>query len=126
MRSLRWWRILTAVVAGSILILSLLPEPPEIPGNVRFADKIAHFAAYAVLAFLLFTSLFKAKKLRTVMLVTLLCLLYGGLIEFLQTFTHRQPEIWDLIADAIGAVGGAAAGAGLSRHVRPRSEPSRN
>ena len=126
MRSLRWWRILTVVAAGSILILSLLPGPLEIPGNVRFADKIAHFAAYAVLGYLIFTSLFKGKELRTVVLVTLLCLLYGGLIEFLQTFTHRQPEIWDLVADAIGAVCGAAAGAGLSRRARSRSEPSRN
>jgi len=121
MLSKRFWCILTIVVTVSILVLSLVPSPPEIPGGFHFADKIAHFIAYAVLSFLLFTSLFEGKKLSTVLLVAALCLAYGGVIEILQIFTHRQPEILDLTADLFGAVCGAALGAGLNRHIRSKT-----
>ena len=121
MLSKRFWRILTIVVTVSILVLSLVPSPPEIPGGFHFADKIAHFIAYAVLSFLLFTSLFEGKKLSTVLLVAALCLVYGGVIEILQIFTHRQPEILDLTADLFGAVCGAALGAGRTRRIRSKT-----
>jgi VanZ family protein len=121
MLSKRFWRILTIVVTVSILVLSLLPDPPEIPGGFHFADKVAHFIAYAVLSFLLFTSFFEGKKLSTVVIVAAVCLIYGGVIEILQIFTHRQPEIWDLTADLFGAVCGAALGAGLNRRVRSKA-----
>lgn len=121
MLSKRFWRILTIVVTVSILVLSLVPSPPEIPGGFHFADKIAHFIAYAVLSFLLFTSLFEGKKLSTVLIVAAVCLVYGGVIEILQIFTHRQPEILDLTADLFGAVCGAALGAGLNSRIRSRT-----
>jgi len=122
MLSKRFWRVLTIVVTVSILILSLIPKPPEIPGGFHFADKIAHFIAYAVLSFLLFTSLFEGKKLSTVVIVAAACMIYGGVIEILQTFTHRQPELWDLTADLFGAVCGAALGAVLNRRIRSKAE----
>ena len=121
MLSKRFWRVLTIVVTVSILILSLIPKPPEIPGGFHFADKIAHFIAYAVLSFLLFTSLFEGKKLSTVLIVAAACMVYGGVIEILQTFTHRQPELWDLTADLFGAVCGAALGAVLNRRIRSKA-----
>ena len=121
MLSKRFWRVLTIVVTVSILILSLIPKPPEIPGGFHFADKIAHFIAYAVLSFLLFTSLFEGKKLSTVLIVAAACMIYGGVIEILQTFTHRQPELWDLTADLFGAVCGAALGAVLNRRIRSKT-----
>lgn len=126
MRSRRLGTILTIVVAGSILVLSLIPKPPEILGGFHLADKVAHFIAYQVLSFLLFTSFFEGKQVGAILIVAALCILYGGLIEILQIFTHRQPEIWDLVADLIGAVCGAAVGAGLSRRIRSKTEPRKN
>jgi VanZ family protein len=120
MFSLRFWRILTIVVTVSILVLSLLPDPPDIPGGFHFVDKIAHFIAYAVLGFLLFTSFFREKKAATVLLVAAVCLVYGGLIEILQAFTHRQPELWDLTADLLGAVCGAVLGSRLGTGIRSK------
>jgi VanZ family protein len=117
MLSKRFWRILTIVVTVSILVLSLLPNPPEIPGGFHFADKVAHFIAYAVLSFLLYTSLFEGKRITTVAIVAAICLIYGGMIEVLQTFTHRQPEILDLTADLLGAISGAAIGAKLNHRI---------
>jgi VanZ family protein len=120
---LRFWRILAIVVAVSIAVLSLLPKPPEIHIGVRFADKITHFAAYLVLSFLLFASIFKEKRtgtaLVTILTVSALCLFYGSLIEILQMLTGRRPEIWDLATDVIGAICGALIGSGLRRHLHP-------
>jgi len=118
MLSKRIWCILTIFMTVFILVLSLLPDPPEIPGGFQFSDKIAHFVAYAILSFLLIISFFGGKKISTVVIVAALCLVYGGLIEILQVCTHRQPEILDLAADFIGALSGAALGAGLSRRIR--------
>lgn len=118
----RFWRILAIVVAAGIVILSLLPKPPEIPVGFHYADKFAHFIAYFVLSFLVFTSLYFEKRSGTalsgVLTVSALCLFYGGLIEILQMFSGRQAELWDLAADLIGAVCGAYLGVGVLRHIR--------
>ena len=161
MLNMRSRRLLTIIVAASIVILSLIPKPPEIPGGVHFADKIAHFIAYAALSFLVAISFFNGKgragkdgsgntcaskgdsgqgngnrgsrvaetrrcgrmrRFTTVMIVAALCILFGGLIEYLQTFTGRQPELWDMAADLAGAVCGAVVGSGISRRVSPGQE----
>jgi VanZ family protein len=121
MLHLRLWRILAVIVAVGILILSLLPKLPEIPVGIHFTDKIAHFVAYLVLGLLVLTSISGRKRnhsaLSTVLIVTGLCVFYGGLIEILQTFTGRQPEFLDLTADLIGAIFGALVGLGLRRRI---------
>jgi len=122
MLRVRFWRILAIVVAAAIVILSLIPKPPEIPGGFHSADKIAHFIAYLVLSFLVFTSVSEERtfgnRLSAILIVAGLCLFYGGLIEILQMFTGRQPELLDLAADLIGAVCGALVGVGLWKRLR--------
>lgn len=160
MLTMRSRRLLTIVVAVSILILSLIPKPPEIAGGVHFADKIAHFIAYAALGFLITVSFFngqgRAWKVRsgnvygsrndsspgnrkqgggqnirrsagmrrftTVLIVAVLCILFGGLIEYLQTFTGRQAELWDMAADLTGAVCGALVGSWFNRRFLSKQE----
>jgi VanZ family protein len=120
----RVFRILTLAVAAGILVLSLIPKPPEIPVGFHYADKIAHFFAYLVLSFLVFASVSEGKligaALMTVLVVAALCVVFGGLIEILQMFTGRQAELWDLVADSIGAVCGALISAGLLRRIRQK------
>jgi VanZ family protein len=117
----RVFRLLTLAVAAGILVLSLIPKPPEIPVGIHYADKIAHFVAYIVLSFLVFASVSEGKHigaaLTTVLIVAASCVVFGGLIEILQIFTGREPELWDLAADSIGAVCGAFVGAGLLRRL---------
>ena len=124
MLHVRFWRILAIIVAVGIVALSLLPKPPEIPVGIDYADKFAHFFAYLVLGFLVFASIFWGKNtgtiLSTVFIVTGLCVFYGGLIEILQAFTGRRPELWDLAADLFGAVCGASICALVWRHIRRR------
>lgn len=90
-----------------ILIFSLFISIPSVKEVDNF-DKIEHTAAYMVLAFLFFLSFQKNKKI--IIISALLCTLYGGIIEILQAFTGRNPEVIDFAADFAGAVIGSVAG----------------
>jgi len=91
-------------IAIAILILSLVPKPPEIIGNFTYSDKIMHLIAYIALAlsmcFLLPSSSHPKKGIFSVLIISSL---YGAVIEFLQRFTGRTPEGLDLISDTAGA-----------------------
>ncbi|MBA7638678.1 hypothetical protein ES703_46334 [subsurface metagenome] len=106
-------RILLVVAALAILILSLMSEPPYSMPEIKFFDKLGHFSAYFILGFLVFISFQSRLGLRLFFLAVISSFLYGGLIELLQYFTLRNPELWDLAANFAGSVGGAATGAVL-------------
>ena len=118
----RTLRILTIIVAASILVLSLVPNHPQIRGGFHLADKIAHFIAYLVLSFLVIVSYFEGKRGRTALaafvIVAVSCVLFGGLIEILQRFTGRLPELWDLAADVLGAAVGSLLGLAMRGRIR--------
>lgn len=84
-----------------ILVLALMPiTVPHIPTTGW--DKSNHLLAFAVLTIL---------DCRTfpdrVAAVLVGSVLYGGLIEVLQSFTpHRSAEWGDLVADALGVIVG--------------------
>ena len=99
---------MTAVM-GTIFFLShqsaeQLPLP-QLPG----IDKLAHFVAYAVLAA---TVLFgwgperrRRRPAQTVVLTALWSILYGISDELHQSLVpSRQPDLFDLFADAAGVV----------------------
>jgi len=91
-------------IALTILILSLVPKPPEVIREFVFGDKIMHLGAYIALAFSMGFILPKYFKVKTNVLFTIISSsLYGGLIEFLQGFTGRSTELSDLLFDAAGA-----------------------
>lgn len=88
--------------AFAVLVLSLAPTSPELPTTGW--DKSNHFVGFAMLAVL---GLPAYLRYRWVVLIGLV--LYGGLIEVLQSHTtYRLGEWSDLLADAIGVVGGYA------------------
>lgn len=97
-----------------ILVLTLLP-PPEVPGagwlSRYHLDKVVHAGLFAVLCVLLVQALDDARghvwrPYRSTILGFVLSVLYGGLTELLQgTATiGRSADIWDLVADAAGAL----------------------
>ena len=85
--------------AGTIFLLSSRSRVPgpELPGF----DKVAHFGAYAVLAWLL---AFAAERSRLPLAVAVvLGLLYGASDEIHQMFVPgRSPDVLDWFADAAG------------------------
>ena len=91
-------------IALSILILSLVPKPPELIREFALGDKIMHLAAYIALAFSMGFILPRSFKVNTVIIFTIISSsLFGGVIEFLQGFTGRSPELLDLLFDTAGA-----------------------
>ncbi len=96
-RFLAW--IPAAVWAGVIFYLSSRPRlpGPELPG----IDKVAHFAAYALLAWLL---IFATERSRLPLAVAVvLALVYGATDEIHQMYVPgRSPDVLDWFADAAG------------------------
>ena len=90
-----------------ILWLSLTSKPPEIPGVFGW-DKFLHAGAYGLLALLVIQLLvvYLPNHFPLYVASSLLCILYGGMIEVLQLVTDagRTAEWWDLVADIIGVV----------------------
>ena len=79
----------------------LAPHPPE--WTLHFWDKSLHFTAYFGLAAMATLVVGNGRRL----LFALLALAaFGGLLEILQGFTGRDPDIHDEIANGIGVGAG--------------------
>lgn len=102
-------RLLTLIVALAIAAMTLLPHPPGPPGMPGM-DKLVHLLAFAALAAPL-----AWHHPRRWAVVALAALAYGGGIEILQPHVGRTAEWADLLADGLGAFGGAWLAARLRR-----------
>ncbi len=85
------------------------PRTPSLPG----LDKLVHAGVYALLAFLAaraFATLPRSHAPRTLAsAAAVFAVLYGLSDEIHQAFVpERTADIWDLVADALGAVAGGA------------------
>jgi VanZ family protein len=101
--------LLVAVVIWILSSQSTLPQPKGILG----IDKVQHLAAYAVLAFCIGFRIssagWKRRPAFFFFLTAVLASAYGAVDEFHQSFVPgRDASVWDWIADALGAVIGAA------------------
>ena len=94
----------TLVLAGLIGVLTLTPIQNPLPGT----DKSHHLVAFAALALPLSFS-----RPRLAPWVVVAAALYGGAIELIQPLVGRSGEVFDFMADAMGALIGGAAGVGL-------------
>ena len=89
------------------VILSTFPVAALQP-NVANADKIGHAAVYSVLGFLYAVAWHRhgsshpAVAERTLAMV----LLFGALMEYLQSLVGRDPSMADWVADGVGGVFG--------------------
>jgi VanZ family protein len=99
---------------GTLLITwgELTPHPPKLEGPFFGWDKMDHFTAYFGLASMATMVVGIRPRLAWAILVIIL---YGGVLEILQGFTGRDPELGDFIANSIGAFAGLAAAALLLR-----------
>jgi len=90
------------------MVLSLLPKLPDPVIKLSWIDKLEHFAAYAVFSASLYSILPEWKQRSRLFTVFIVSLFYGGIIEYLQQFTGRTPDLFDLAADLTGAAAGSA------------------
>jgi VanZ family protein len=98
---------LSAALAGYwslIFVGTHIPKPPVI--HVQHADKLVHFAAFAILASL-FTAVFSRQRLgiRDIA-IGLFCLIYAGVDELTQIPVGRTADVYDWLADCLGIVCG--------------------
>jgi VanZ family protein len=100
------------VYMAAIFYVSSLPEPPPLPPG--FGDKPSHSLAYLGLAITIARALAGGLPARvgmgTAVAAVLLTIAYGMTDELHQSFVPgRSAELYDLYADAIGAIIGTAA-----------------
>lgn len=97
--------ILYAIALFWASSLSRLPLPKL---GLQFQDKLIHVVAYAIFSYLIYRALFRPHPLiaRVHVWAAGLGLLYAISDEVHQMFVPgRSPELWDLVADAVGIVG---------------------
>ena len=93
-RAARW-----LFVPAVLLVVwgELTPSPPAVIGGLW--DKAEHFIAYFVLAGLATMGLGLCRRLLWAM-IGILSL--GGMLEILQRFTGRDPDVKDMLANILG------------------------
>jgi VanZ family protein len=107
------FRLPALLIAGLIWILSsqsILPQPKGILGW----DKLQHLLAYGVLSiavgFWINTAFTKHRPVLFLLITMLTASAYGAIDEFHQYFVPgRDCNVWDWIADTLGAFLGALA-----------------
>lgn len=112
----RAWRLALLALLAVISFLALTPAPPSSIDSGW--DKLNHLAAFAALA--LAAGFSAATSARHAGRSALALLVYGGLIELLQSrMPPRQGEWADLLADAVGILLGLGLAALLRRLAKP-------
>jgi VanZ family protein len=91
-------------IAIAVLSLAHLTELPEL--NTGFDDKIAHFILYAGLCLFWFMSLHVFKIKSSLLIASLLSIVFGAVIEVLQGVVsiYRTADIFDLVANCLGVL----------------------
>ncbi|KPK62321.1 MAG: hypothetical protein AMK73_06340 [Planctomycetes bacterium SM23_32] len=114
---IRLVRLATAVWTALVAAGSLLRNPPVARAAVRLpgADLTLHALIYAVLCVLVFLSTPRLPLGRRLAAAVGLSLAFGLALECLQPLTGRVFAAGDLLANAAGALAGAAAVALLAR-----------
>ena len=94
---------------GVLFWLSAQPDLPS-PVELPYGDKLSHFTAYGILSGLYLLSMRRCGgySLGQVLLAAVLATLYGISDEWHQSFVPgRSPDVWDVVADASGALAAA-------------------
>lgn len=97
----RTWLALGGLWIALVIILSLMPNPPD-PLGFEQSDKLSHLLAYGGLM-LWFCQLYAGKAQRWVLAFALVTLGVG--LEFLQSLTpDRLYEVLDMLANTSGVL----------------------
>ena len=108
-----WFR--RAIVAGlvvywvTLLVATHVPSSSDEPSSAASHDKLDHWIAFAGLAFLLMWAFWACWGRLRPWTVMGIAAIYGVLDEWLQGFVPtRVPDVWDWVADVVGAGFGTA------------------
>lgn len=102
----RWYRRTLAAYWVFLFCATHFPRP-RLPGTLPQEDKLVHFVAFGVLAFLLWrcAETYKRELSGWFPVIALLGLAaYGALDEYLQQFVNRNTSVIDWLANVAGVV----------------------
>lgn len=122
---------LSLLTTLAIIILSVMPFPEiKMAQDIPLADKWVHFVMYGGLSLVVWFEMARSENKSGIKKAAMLLLLWGlvmpallgGVLEFVQEYltTTRSGDVWDFIADAIGAVLGTILGLGVRMMVKKR------
>lgn len=115
----KWTRLTSLYLFWPAVLLiawgELTPSPPHWTADLW--DKSLHFTAYFGLASM--ATVVLGRRRRTLFALLALVAL-GGLLEILQGYTGRDPDILDELANALGVVSGGGIGVLFLRLFRQR------
>ena len=125
----RSWRLAAAVWTVAIIISGVIPTSSTVRaisgGHDSFTTTTAHFAAYAVLGFLLGVALGGWRvDLGRLALGLVLAAALGGAIELVQgPLSYRDAQVADFLVDVAGAAAGLVVFSVVALATRSRSRP---
>ena len=90
------------------LVIGYLTLAPISDAGVPGSDKLHHALGFFALAVPL-----SYARPRLAIWIVFAATAYGGAIELIQPTVGRDQDVWDFLADGVGAVAGAAVGVGL-------------
>lgn len=96
------WLVTLPVYWGLLFLATHYPRV-RIPGEIPHSDKLIHFAAFGLLAFLFWRAL-RPRTNRFIAWAGPLLIGYAGLDEWLQQFVGRFTDFNDFIANTAGIV----------------------
>lgn len=103
MTEIRTWLpdAMALVILAAIIVISLIPVRIHYPATpVVAVDVMGHFACYFLLGF---CGLYRRHSLVSIMIVLAAIIIFGGLIELVQSNFGRDASITDFLANATGA-----------------------
>lgn len=122
---------LSLLTTLAIIILSVMPFPEiKMAQDIPLADKWVHFVMYGGLSLVVWFEMARSENKSGIKKAAMQLLLWGlvmpallgGILEFVQEYltTTRSGDVWDFIADAIGAALGTILGLGVRMMVKKR------
>jgi VanZ family protein len=110
--------LLVVTVIWALSSQSTLPVPKGILGFDKFQHLIAYLALAGAFAFWFSPTQRQVHRLRTFLLIVLVSSLYGVIDEIHQLYVpYRDCNVWDWMADTLGAFLGAGAALLIERWV---------
>jgi len=107
------FRLPAPLIAGFIWYLSsqsTLPVPKGILGWDKFQHLLAYWALATAAGFWIYPAFWRRRPFFSLLIITLIASGYGAIDEFHQYFVPgRNCNVWDWIADTLGACLGALA-----------------
>ncbi len=107
----KWPAILWSVIVFILLAMPSIQLTSEKKIELTNIDKVIHFILFFTLVvlwgyYLQAKKSLKTKFLYSLLAVTLIATSYGIVMEYVQLLTGRDFDVWDMVADGLGAVAG--------------------